>query len=402
MTPPRRARGDLAGALTSQVFSSGGNFLLTTMLARRTGALDFGRISIALMVMYFGLELCRALTVETVFGRGHGSGTHLQAGYWGALLSGLCVAALVVPVALVAFDSSARTVALLLGGAFPLVVAFDAARVIGQRTGRAAEVAVLDLLWTGSFVSLLFVVPSTVEWTTAAWLIPAVLVGVAVTLRAGVPRGLADWRGDVRAESRALVADLAIGRGAVELTTVAVGVIAGVGAVGAIRGSELLFAPAIVAVTGLKRGLSASAARADMDERALNTLVLRASIAVTALILVATAGLVTRPGAVIGEALLGATWESAQDLVAITGISAALSACIILGRIPFQLSATTVAYLRSRVLALPFLVVPALVLARFFDGFGAQAGFTFGRAVNLALVGRAAQELRAEEGRRAR
>jgi len=172
-------------AMIDQVLSSGTNFLLALLVVRSVPTADFGAFSVVVVVYILAIGGNRALTTEPLairFGRAPVPILERAPAYLGlalgvgSALGGSCLLAAAVS------SGTLRTVLVVLGVTFPLLLIQDAGRVTFFAMGQPRRAAANDALWALielPLVALVVAEPHPSTWHyVAAWLVPGAIAGL--------------------------------------------------------------------------------------------------------------------------------------------------------------------------------------------------------------------------------
>jgi len=311
--------------VADQVVSSGTNFAVNVLILRTLGVEAFGAFSLGFFLYLFAISMARAYPMEPLAIRYHmrseadwrtgaaaATGTVLAAGL------ALGVTSMVTGIVL---GGVLGAVLVGLGVGLPGLVLQDAIRMVFFSRGRARQALWNDLVWAAILMPAFggaIAAGAGVLWITVAWGLAgsiAALVGLW-QLRL-VPRpsaGGAWWREHVDLGPRFL-AEAALRTGVAQLALVGVGAIAGIAAVGYIRGGQLLMAPIQMVFLGLTPVLVPEGVRAAAHGvRALGRLATAVSAGQVALA-VAWVATVIASFAIVGPLVLGEKWSAFEPFV---------------------------------------------------------------------------------------
>ncbi|MFF8315834.1 hypothetical protein ACF06V_01570 [Streptomyces bobili] len=316
--------GRLSWGLADQAASSMTNFAVGIYVARSLGVTAFGVFSLAWVTYGVVLSVSRGLATDPLVVRFSGvpdaswrgavarsSGTALGVGVAigvACLVAGLAVGGRVGP----AFAC--------LGVMLPGLLLQDAWRYSFFAAGTGRKAFVNDLVWGVALVPALVVAArqGSVAAFVLAWGASATVAAGYGCLQSGIRPRMSGARGWLREQRdlsyRYLVENVGVS-GASQLRAYGLGAIVGVGAVGTIRGAELLLGPFLAVLMGLSLVTVAEAARVlrrAPHRLARFCLVLGAGQAVAALLW--GAALLLVPGR-LGELVLGDVWDSASALI---------------------------------------------------------------------------------------
>jgi hypothetical protein len=195
-------------AVIDQALASGSNFLVAILVVRSVSPADFGAFSIAVVIYVLSVGVSRALTTEPLAIRFGRAVNPIMAQAPRCLGLALCFGILVGTACVVAALSTGgalRSVLLVLGVTFPLLIVQDAGRVAFFALGRPRRAAANDAVWALvqlPLVAAVMVQPHAQTWHyVAAWLVPGAMAGsfMLVQLRV-LPslRGAGAWFADNR------------------------------------------------------------------------------------------------------------------------------------------------------------------------------------------------------------
>jgi hypothetical protein len=323
--PARRALlGRLSWGLADQAASSMTNFAVGIYVARSLGLTAFGAFSLAWVTYGVVLSVSRGLATDPLVVRFSGvpeaswrgavarsSGTALGVG--GVIGAGCLVVGLVSggPV-----GAAFACLGVMLSG----LLLQDAWRYSFFAAGTGRKAFVNDLVWGVALVPAMVVAArvGTVAAFVLAWGASAAVAAVYGCFQSGVRPHLAGARAWLRDHrdlgARYLVENTSLS-GAAQLRAYGLGAIVGVGAVGVVRGAELLLGPFLAVLMGLSLVTVAEAAR--VLRRAPHRLgrfclLLGGAQAVAALLWGAALLLVPDH---YGELVLGGVWQAASQLI---------------------------------------------------------------------------------------
>ncbi|MET9505851.1 hypothetical protein ABZY42_29705 [Streptomyces sp. NPDC006622] len=320
----RAIAGRLSWGLADQAASSMTNFAVGIYVARSLGVTAFGVFGLAWVTYGVVLSVSRGLATDPLVVRFSGvpeaswrgavarsSGTALGVG---AAIGAAC---LVVGLALGGGVGHAFAC---LGVMLPGLLLQDAWRYSFFAAGAGRKAFVNDLVWGVALVPAMVVAArvGSVAAFVLAWGGSAAVAAVYGCRQCGIrPRmtGARGWLREQRDLSYRYLAENVGVSGASQLRAYGLGVIVGVGAVGAVRGAELLLGPFLAVLMGLSLVTVAEAARVVRrapHRLARFCLLLGAGQAVAALLWGAALLLVPDR---LGELVLGGVWGSASELV---------------------------------------------------------------------------------------
>ncbi|MEU7186028.1 hypothetical protein [Streptomyces sp. NPDC045369] len=323
-TAKRAVVGRLSWGLADQAASSMTNFAVGIYVARSLGLTAFGVFSLAWVTYGVVLNVSRGVATDPLMVRFSGvpdaswraavarsSGTALGVG--GALGAACLVAGL-------GLGGSVGSAFACLGVVLPLLLLQDAWRFAFFAAGAGRKAFANDLVWGVALVPAM-VVAAHVGSVTAfvlAWGGSAAVAAGYGCFQSGIrprPTGVRAWLGEHRDLGYRYLVENVSNSGASQLRAYGLGAIVGVGAVGVIRGAELLLGPFLALLMGLSLVTVAEAAR--VLRRAPHRLgafclLLGGGQAVAALLW--GGALLLMPDR-FGALVLGGVWHSSSELV---------------------------------------------------------------------------------------
>jgi O-antigen/teichoic acid export membrane protein len=269
---PRQVSGRLGWGVADQAVSSLTNFAVTLYLARSLGAAEFGAFSLAYVTYSFALNASRGLATDPLVVRFSGadrtawrravancSGT--------AAVVGLVTGAAVLIAAMI-LHGTARSAFLALGLTLPVLLLQDSWRYAFFALGRGRGAFLNDSIWALALVpALLFLHHyghAGVFWFVFAWGGAAAVAAAVGPLQAKVaPRltGAREWVFQHRDLGPRYLAENTSNSGAGQLRTYALGLVAGLAAVGYVQAASTLMGPFLVIFMGLSLVTVPEAAR---------------------------------------------------------------------------------------------------------------------------------------------
>ncbi|MFP1624613.1 hypothetical protein ACLB9X_05250 [Streptomyces sp. 5K101] len=323
-TARRAIVGRLSWGLADQAASSMTNFAVGIYVARSLGLTAFGVFSLAWVTYGVVLSVSRGLATDPLVVRFSGvpdwswrgavarsSGTALGVG---AAIGAAC---LVVGLAV---GGSVGPAFACLGVMLPGLLLQDAWRYSFFAAGAGRKAFVNDLVWGVALVPAMVMVArvGSVAAFVLAWGGSAAVAAVYGCLQSGIrPRltGVREWLREHRDLGTRYLVENSCVSGASQLRAYGLGAIVGVGAVGVVRGAELLLGPFLAVLMGLSLVTVAEAARVlrrAPHRLARFCLLLGAGQAAAALLWGAALLLVPDR---VGELVLGGVWHSAAELI---------------------------------------------------------------------------------------
>ncbi|MEO3763733.1 hypothetical protein [Streptomyces sp. B8F3] len=328
-SPARRAAkrgmaGRLSWGLADQAASSASNFLVGMYVARSLGPAAFGVFSLAWVTYGVVLGVSRGLATDPLVVRFSGApeaswrtatarsaGTALGVGAvfgTACLVAGACA------------GGHLGTAFVCLGVVLPGLLLQDAWRFAFFAAGTGRKAFVNDVVWGVACVPGLVLAAraGSVAGFVLAWGGSATVAAAYGCLQSGIrprPAGVRAWlRAHRDLGYRYLVENVGVS-GAAQLRMYGLGAIVGVGAVGVVRGAELLLGPFLAVLMGLSLVTVAEAARVlrQAPHRLAGfCLLLGAGQAAAALLWGAALLLVPDH---LGEHVLGTVWYPASELI---------------------------------------------------------------------------------------
>lgn len=321
----RRAfAGRLSWGLADQAASSISNFAVGIYVARSLGVTAFGVFSLAWVTYGVVLNVSRGLATDPLVVRFSGvsdaswrgavarsSGTALGVG---GAIGAVC---LVVGVAL---GGSVGPAFVCLGVMLPGLLLQDAWRYSFFAAGLGRKAFVNDLVWGVALVPALVVAArvGSVAAFVLAWGASATVAAGYGYIQSGIRPRTTQARAWLREQrdlgNRYLVENVSLS-GAGQLRAYGLGVIVGVGAVGAVRGAELLLGPFLAVLMGLSLVTVAEAARVlRRAPHRLGRFCLLLGGGQAAAALLWGGALLLMPDR-LGELVLGDVWHLASQLI---------------------------------------------------------------------------------------
>ncbi|MFI9155629.1 hypothetical protein [Streptomyces sp. NPDC053367] len=320
----RALLGRLSWGLADQAASSMSNFAVGLYVARSLGVTAFGVFSLAWVTYGVVLNVSRGLATDPLVVRFSGvpdaswrgavarsTGTALGVG---GAIGAVCL------VAGLALGGRVGTAFACLGVMLPGLLLQDAWRFSFFAAGAGRKAFVNDVVWGVALVPAMVVAAhaGTVAAFVLAWGASATVAAVYGHVQSGIRPRMTEARGWLREQRdlgyRYLVENVSLS-GASQLRAYGLGAIAGVGAVGAVRGAELLLGPFLAVLMGLSLVTVPEAARVlRQAPHRLGSfcLLLGGGQAVAALLWGGALLLVPDR---LGEFALGGVWHSASQLI---------------------------------------------------------------------------------------
>jgi O-antigen/teichoic acid export membrane protein len=389
--PPSSRRGLLRRAswgITDQAFSSLTNFALTIVVARALSPTLFGAFSVAYLLYVFLLQLSRACSSEPLVvrysaapegwraGSKHATGVALGFGVVTALLT--AGGALLLP-------DPTRSALLAMAVVLPGLLVQDVGRFVFFAEGRPARAAVNDMVWAlvqfPALVIFLRYERATVAGLVLIWGISATiaaLYGAAQARMIPSPFKARDWFREHRDLIPQFSFEFVMLRGAQQLSAYAVGVVAGLAALGSLRAAQVLFGPLNLfflsaRIVGVPEGVRQLADPRSSFRRAIR----RLSIVLMTLAVVWGIPLLLLPDSV-GRGLLHKNWHTAKPLLLPVLVATAAAGANVGSLTALRVWQAANESLRARLLISPVTVILG-VTGAFWDG-------ARGAAIGLAVA----------------
>ncbi|MDX3311541.1 hypothetical protein ACWGH3_27110 [Streptomyces sp. NPDC054884] len=328
----RALLGRLSWGLADQAASSVSNFAVGVYVARSLGLTAFGVFSLAWVTYGVVLNVSRGLTTDPLVVRFSG----VSDATWRGAVARSSGTALGVGVAI---GAACAAIGLALGGrlgpafaclgvVLPGLLLQDAWRFSFFAAGAGRKAFVNDLVWCVALVPAMVVAArwGSVAAFLLAWGASAAVAAAYGCLQSGIRPRPAQARGWLREQRdlgyRYLVENVSLS-GASQLRAYGLGAIVGVGAVGAVRGAELLLGPFLAVLMGLSLVTVPEAARVlRQAPHRLGKFCLLLGGGQAAAALLWGAALQLMPDR-LGELALGDVWQSAAELIAPVTLSVA-------------------------------------------------------------------------------
>lgn len=397
MSRLRRLTGRAGYGLADQAFSSLTNFALTVVVARSLDVEAFGAFMLAFSTYIVALNVSRALATEPFAVRfsgaseatwrraaGQASGTALAAGV--VMGSACLVAGALRP------DGPLAPALNALGLVLPGLLLQDSWRFVFFAAKRGGAALLNDVSWALVLFPALVVLDAvgqrSVFSSVLAWGGAATVAAVVGALQSRVlPRPLQAlvWYRAQRDLALRYLGEHATFSGAQQAALYGIGAVAGLPAVGAVRAARVVLGPLRVLYVGAQ--LMAIPAAAGLWRRDPARLVprcagLSAALAVAALAI--GAALLLLPDS-LGTALLGATWDTARDVLAPTGLALAGSGVLAGAFVGLRALGAAGTSLRSRIASSLTTLVAGVAGAALAGAPGAAWGFAVASAVGAAI-----------------
>jgi O-antigen/teichoic acid export membrane protein len=316
----------LGWSVADQALTSLANFALSAVIARTSGPADFGAFTIAFTAYLVTLSISRSLATQPLLIRYSGvspsewrRATSLAAG---VVVAVGAVGGLICVIAAWPAGGILGEALLVVGVAMPGLLLLDVWRYAFFAAGRGRSAFTIDLAFAAALFALLGLITvsgiTSLLWPTLAWGGTAATVAAATSARVGVlprPLGAGSWWREQRDIALRYAAEVSteLFTGLVSYNGIAA--LAGLTAVGALRGSQLVLGPLNLVLLGIPFVAIAEGAR----------LLRRSSGALRDACLLLSAGLVTATAAWglialaipdgLGSIVLGQTWGPARSVL---------------------------------------------------------------------------------------
>ncbi len=327
-----RVAGRLGWGLADQGLSSLTNFVLGIVVARTVGLTEFGAFSLAFAAYLIVASLSRAVTAQPLLIRYSGVSTAdwrrgAAATTGTALLVGVGASMLALAIAL-ASDGSLRSAFIALALVLPGLIVQDAWRFAFFAHGRGRAGFLNDLVWAvvqlSGFVAAIELGAGTVFWAVIAWggaATLAAVVGIGQARLIPRPTAARGWWREHHDLLPPYIGEVAAYILSGQLLLGAVGLVAGLAVVGALRGAQVLLGPLNVVVQGLYLVVMPEAVKVlRKSARRLAQICLAAGLSLAAVAVVWTVILVLLPEAV-GLTLMGDVWDPAHSVLFAWGMA---------------------------------------------------------------------------------
>jgi O-antigen/teichoic acid export membrane protein len=310
--------------MIDQVVSSLINFSLGIFIARSGTPEEFAVYGLMFGTYLIAINISRPLGVEPLIIRFTGKPTTEWRAALGAataivLLVGLGLGAASIAVALLA-GGFATIAFLILGIGLPTLVLQDAWRLSFFAEGRGRSAVVNDVGWATTFLVLVaglaFLDAATPATIIAAWAIGAAVAAVIGQAQAGTrPRPSRRWWNEQRDIAMPLLGEHVATNVVNELQPWAIGAIAGLQAVAALRAAQLLLGPFNLVLQAFSLIALPEAVRvASRSRQRLRRLVIIFTIGlIVAVLFVGSVIAILPPW--LGTAILGTTWPIAISVI---------------------------------------------------------------------------------------
>lgn len=321
----RSTAGRMSWGVADQAASSITNFAVGAVVARTLGVIDFGIFALVWATYGVILNISRGLTTDPLMVRFSGVST----ASWRAAVSPACGTALLVGIGT---GAASIVVGSIVGG--PIGIAFialgltlpglllqDSWRFAFFAAGQGSKALVNDVVWAVALIPTMYIAVQTrsIFGFVLAWGLGAAVSAVVASFQARLLPSVTGGRRWYRQQRdlglRFLVENVSIS-GSGQLWMCGLGAIAGLTAVGALRGGQLALGPLIAAFMGLGLVAVPEASRALHRSTHQLTLFCLSLGAVQAFATLAWGlGLIFLLPDHVGTYVLGSVWEPASALI---------------------------------------------------------------------------------------
>lgn len=362
--------GRLSWGLADQAVSSLTNFAVGSYVARSLGATAFGIFGLAMVTYSVSLNVSRGLATDPLMVRFSGVSTEL----WrravsrasGTALGAGAAAGAVCLVAGAFLHGSLAHAFICLGILLPALLVQDSWRFAFFAAGAGRKAFSNDLVWAITLIPAMLLADrfGTISSFVLAWGASAAVAAAFGCVQTGIlPRATAtrDWLREQRELAPRYLLENVSNSGAYQLRMYGLGGIAGLAAVGTVRGAELLLGPFTAVLMGLSLVTVAEASR--VLRRAPHRLrqfcfLLGAAQAVAALLW--GLALLLLPGRA-GWFVLGPVWPLASALIVPATLSIAAASFITGAQVGLRALGAARRSMPTQMLASGFYVVGGLL-----------------------------------------
>jgi O-antigen/teichoic acid export membrane protein len=316
-------------AVVGQAVASGSNLVMTALAARELSAVEFGAFGVVYALNIVLTGVARSLIGEPALVRVAGSSDVAPdvyaSGTFFGVVSGLAVAA-----AGALIGGSSGTALIAFGVVLPGMVLQDLGRHLAFALHRPDKAALLDVIWAvlqvGGIAALVILTDASPAAIVLVWGGTGTIVGLlaVVMSRCSIPWPSLGWIQASWGFSWRYLLGFAATAGALQVTTLVLGSVVGVAAVGSVRGAQIVLGPLIPLYAGVSAVLVPEGARSQRDAAQFrHQLILMSGLMAVAGAVLTAGGLVLPDG--IGREILGDSWASARDVLLPAGLASILS-----------------------------------------------------------------------------
>lgn len=376
----------VAWVVGDQALASATNIGTAVVAARSLDRQGFGAFGLAFAVYLLSVGGSRALVTEplvSVYSDVQPSSLRpaIRAATGAATALGIAVAAVLAAVAASVGGATGRALGAL-AVVLPGLLLQDAWRYCFVASARPRAALTNDAIWCTTQVAVLVVLaalgPLTLVTILLWWGVAGVIAGLAGCVQAGALPALSlapGWLKEHRHLSGRYAMEFLTATGAAQATLLGLGTIAGLAALGAVRGAQVFFGPINVLFGGIYLALAAEGRRLRAEPRQLRRVMATASAALivagAAWLLVGTAMPIS-----VGRYFFGDTWGPSRQILVPVGLAVLGGGAAAGGIAGLRALAAARASLRARLLGLPVALAVPLVGA-----VGGARGFALGLAV---------------------
>lgn len=368
--------------MLSQGISSASNMGVSLVAARYLSETAFGAFAAAYAAYVVITGLMRAMIGEATLVRSKNGDSPSRDVLASVFAFGIIAVGILAVAQLAVVGDLQRTVQALAVALMPMLI-LDAGRYLAFSKQVPAFALSLDVIWALPQIVLLGVLIATNALTPttamAAWGCSAALGALAVILRVGLPRPSIGWVKEQWGLSGPYTAEWFVSAGVAQLSILLLGVLAGLEALGSIRGASVLFGPLNV----LYMGMIAALVPANIGVapgRLLTQARGAAAFMAGAAVLLLAMSLALPPS--LGSSLLGATWESANPLFLAVGLAALFNGIAAGAAAGLRSLRAAKATLRLRMISAPLMLGASVTGAVL----GSANGFAWGTAMATAAT----------------
>jgi O-antigen/teichoic acid export membrane protein len=321
----RGTLGRLSWGLADQAVSSLTNFAVGAVVAKCLGAAGFGVFTVAWVTYGVIINLSRGLATDPLVVRfsaapeadwrvavGRSTGSALAIG---VVTGGLCVVGGLV------VGGSVGSGFLALGLVLPALMLLDSWRFAFFAAGRGARAFANDLVWAAALVPALYLAAhyDTVFAFVFGWGAAGAVAAISGALQARITpdlRGVRGWLRQHRDLGTRYMIENVSNSGAAQIRMYGLGAIAGLSAVGTVRGAELLLGPFMAVLMGLSLVAVPQAAQVlkHAPHRLPRFCILLGGGQAGAALLWGSVLFFALPDS-LGERVLGEVWRPASELI---------------------------------------------------------------------------------------
>lgn len=395
--PAGRQGKRIVWTFADQALSSLANAGLSIIVARQVGNAQFGAFSAALLVFAFAMALNRAFVAEPYVIAFSASRTAQQRAAarqatGAAFVNGVVVGIACLGAAVFVSDGYLREGLIGLAITIPLILVQDVWRFVFFAQGRPQAATLNDFVWTltqfSAIGALVLTGRTSILGFVLAWGLAAGVAAAVGCLQTGLlpsPRATMAWTKRHWPLSSRLVADILVAMGSSSVAFIALGSILGLGAVGAIRGAQVLVGPLQL----LFSGISSFALPWLSRENSAGRSVLRGGALAAVAAAMVSAGwvgvLLLLPDAV-GAELLGQSWIPGRVVLVPIGVLMILAAATLGGALALKSLGRSDLMLAVSLVQGPLTIVLCLLGAWLSGAYAAAAGFAIAQFVGGIML----------------